>query len=151
MEYSRDKIVFLNGSLPASRIKRSLSRQSMKPSRQTLARRVKAMKRGVVRMHAHATAAPVRQRNTYNQSRQAQIRYLTLLPGTSNLKNGLVYHNSSVRIDFTPRRSRLGCEVRFLQGNLIDFTPRSSRSGRKVNFYREAIVTPPLLKPRLLQ
>ena len=41
-----------------------------------------------------------------------------------------------VRIDFTPRRSLLGCEVRFLSGNLIDFTFRRSGSGRKVNFYQ---------------
>ena len=40
------------------------------------------------------------------------------------------------RIDFTPRRSSFGCEVRFLPGNLIDFTPRRSGSGRKVNFYQ---------------
>ena len=48
-------------------------------------------------------------------------------------------HESSVRIDFTPRRSLLGCEVRFLPGNLIDFTPRRSGSGRKVNFYPKNI------------
>jgi len=32
-----------------------------------------------------------------------------------------IYNVERVRIDFTSRRSRLGCKVRFLQGNLIDF------------------------------